>query len=109
MDLGKGVHLQGNSIIYKKEVPGGQVKVKRKIKRRSPVDLNIAQHILGTDIEIGKQLFSPESPLTITANKEFNIGSAKGRLSGSMGEGKLPDKIMFDIVLPFPRKKGGKI
>ena len=42
MDLGKGVRLKGNKIIY--ESPGGTVRVQKKIKKGSPTQINIQKN-----------------------------------------------------------------
>ena len=107
INFGKGVKLKGNSIVYEEDVPRGQVKVKKKLKKKTPLDVTLTQHILGTDLQLDKKLFQPESPLILQAQKEFNVGPANVHLSGVMGEGKSSDEVGVTIKIRF--KKGGKV
>jgi len=83
LDLGKGVRLRGNTIVYERKRPTSKVTVKKKLtkKLKEPIDFSI--------------------------DKSFKLGNAIVNLSGALREGTAPDEAKFKIIIPF--KKGGKI
>ena len=83
LDLGKGVRLRGNTIVYERKRPTSKVTVKKKLTKKL------------------------EEPIDFSIDKSFKLGNAIVNLSGALREGTAPDEANFKIIIPF--KKGGKI
>ena len=87
MDLGKGVRLKGNKIIY--ESPGGTVRVQKKIKKGSPTQINIKKEWTvapGLNLGIQGQAKGKDKNINIGGTFTFQEGTKDKTIRGQMKE-----------------------
>ena len=87
MDLGKGVRLKGNKIIY--ESPGGTVKIQKKIKKGSPTQINIQKKWTvapGLNLGIHGQAKGEDKNINIGGTFTFQEGTKDKTIRGQMQE-----------------------
>ena len=87
MDLGKGVRLKGNKIIY--ESPGGTVRVQKKIKKGSPTQINIQKKWTvapGLNLGIQGQAKGKDKNINIGGTFTFQEGTKDKTIRGQMKE-----------------------
>ena len=88
MDLGKGVRLEGNKIIYTS--PGGTVTVKKRItKRKSPAEINIQKEWTvapGLNLGIHGQAKGKDKKINIGGTFTFQEGTKDKTIRGQMKE-----------------------
>ena len=87
MDLGKGVRLKGNKIIY--ESPGGTVKIQKKIKKGSPTQINIKKEWTvapGLNLGIQGQAKGKDKNINIGGTFTFQEGTKDKTIRGQMKE-----------------------
>ena len=87
IDLGKGVKLKGNKIIYTS--PGGTVKVQQKIKKGSPTQINIQKEWTvtpGLNLGIRGQAEGKDKNINIGGTFTFQEGTGDKTIRGQINE-----------------------